>query len=240
MSHRNQAGIAHLIPLIAVVFILVAVAGVYVVKNQPDKPLTSQSTIESPSLNQPIPADLLPVSKVRELTAVEKPDAVVSSVELDNEDGIFVYKVKLADGSVLRFNAKTGAISNKTDKVESENKATLPVGSQPSVNFDKAREVALARNPGGTIAKIELESEEGLLVYSVRFVDDARVDVSAANGSVVRFKPGSASPASSGGGSDDNAQDDDSSHGGSNNSGSSSSSDSSSGREGRGASSDDN
>jgi uncharacterized membrane protein YkoI len=187
---NNQDGFAHLlIPLLAVVIIGVGAAGVYVSKHQAKKTLNSQNDTNKISLSAPLPADLLPVDKVKELATTQKPTSAITGVELQKEEGVFVYKVKLADGTVLSFNAKTGEKVTKTGETELNSTKDISSATKPAISFDKAREVALKQKPGGTISKIELELEEGKLVYSARFTDGARVDVSAADGSVVRTKP---------------------------------------------------
>lgn len=231
---NSQAGIAHLVPLLAVVIVVVVAAGVYIARNQSDSAqlASSQSSTDSSGLNQPLPADLLTVTKVKELAAVQKPDIAIVGVELEQEDGVLVYKVKLADGSVLNLDAKTGKLVTKTEKNSQSNTGEEPLvaGTQPAISFDKAREIALQRKPGGVIRKIELEQENGKLVYSVRFTDDARVDVAASDGSVVREKAGGTSSGSgsnsgsgsSGGSSGDDASDEEGgSHSGRSGSGSS-------------------
>lgn len=57
---------------------------------------------------------------------------------------------------------------------------------QGSVSVDEAKSIAQNVFPDKTIEKVETENEDGVLVYSVRFTDSSRVDVSSSDGSVVR------------------------------------------------------
>lgn len=203
---ENQQGFAHIWVLAVIVVMAISGVGAYVWhQNKTNNKLNSVSSqSEVDNLPSPLPEDLLTAEKVKELALTEKPGATVSGVELENEDGIVVYEVKIADGSRLVFNAQTGKLITKAlqnDKEEVDK--AIPADFKSEITFAKAREIALAQKPGGTVQKIELELEGGVVVYSVRFSDDARVDVNATTGVVVRTKPASSqksapSPSTSG------------------------------------------
>lgn len=227
---QKQSGFAHLALLVIIVaVVLVASVSLYISRSNKSKTLTSAK----PSLETTLPTDLLSISDVKELAAKDASGVALTSVELETEEGTFIYKVKLANGTVLFFNAKTGS---KLTRDAGENEAedgTIPADFVAGISFDKAREIAMNAKSGGVIRKIELESEEGKMVYSVRFTDDARIDVDASNGTIVRTKPaassstptsGSSSNSGSGSsnsgsgsssGSDDSINETESSHGGS-------------------------
>ena len=63
------------------------------------------------------------------------------------------------------------------------------LASQAKVTADQARAAALARFPGATVGKIELDHENGAVVYSVELKDSAGtgqdVKVDATNGTVL-------------------------------------------------------
>ena len=238
---KNESGIVHLALIVAVVVGVVGGTGYMVYKAQGQSSAKNDAAVVPAStLAATIPADVLSADKVRALATAQQPNTAIVGVQLENEHGTLLYKVKLADGKVLTFNAKTGAVVTNTAATELEGTANLPASTTTGITFAKAREIALAQKTG-TVQKIELETEEGVLVYSVRFTDGARVDVSAADGTVVATRTASGtsttvkksddnSNASSG--SDDSANGtetetehstnatDDSSHGGSSNSGS--------------------
>jgi hypothetical protein len=70
-----------------------------------------------------------------------------------------------------------------------ENAASAALAAQAKTTSDQARAAALAKFPGATVGKIELDNENGVLAYSVRLTDSTgkRQDVSvdATNGSVL-------------------------------------------------------
>ncbi len=204
---KNEQGIAHIAVLAVVVAALIGVSGYYVSTKQPKSSSVKNSTslVSSRStLAAPLPADLLSTDKVKELALAQKPGTTVLGVQLESEDGVLVYKVKLSDGSTLSFNAQTGAAVTAADDTELDGAATLPANQTATIDFAKARALALAAHPG-TVQKIELENEEGSLVFSVRFTDGARVAINAVDGSVVRNQSSKDSPSTSSKQSDDSS-----------------------------------
>jgi uncharacterized membrane protein YkoI len=125
------------------------------------------------------------VPHIRELAIKEVPATDIAGIDLENENNAHVYKVKLANGTILSIDAKTGKVLNKD---EHNSSTPIPAAFVPGIDFNKAREVALTQIPSGIIEKIELGAEEGKQVYSVRFVNAGRVDISAVDGAVVRVK----------------------------------------------------
>jgi uncharacterized membrane protein YkoI len=189
---NNQLGFAHpvAIGVFVVTLVVIGFAGYRVINNNDKKQLNS--TEQHVQAEDKLPLDLsevLDVSKVKEL-AIGSSTASVSNLELENEHGQLVYKVKLSDGSMVVLDAKTGAkVTGATHANEVEDEqGTLPADFTVLVSFSKAREIAQAKFPNGTINKIELDVEAGKVVISVRFADKARVDVDATSGAVVRIK----------------------------------------------------
>lgn len=71
----------------------------------------------------------------------------------------------------------------KNGIIKIENETSLPAGS---TTIDQAMGVAQAAFPNKTIRKIEVETEDGAVVISVRFTDNSRVDVRASDGQITR------------------------------------------------------
>lgn len=178
--------------------LLVAVSGYALQSNK-----QSSSRGETISDKLEVPADLSGVLSVADMKSKATADipsgAKIVSVELENEDGSIVYKVRFSDGSIRIYNAKTGAPIVKTvSDDDSANDANL------TVSLQEARNIAAAKRPGQTITKIELETENGVRVYSVRFADGGRVDVNANTGAVVRISNSETSGSSSSSNDDGN------------------------------------
>ncbi|PDW02009.1 PepSY domain-containing protein [Candidatus Viridilinea mediisalina] len=63
---------------------------------------------------------------------------------------------------------------------------TVPMTTAPTA--EEAAAIALNYRGGGTVRKVELEEERGLLVYEVKFIDGGEVYVDANTGQVVYAK----------------------------------------------------
>ena len=192
---KDQRGVAHLAFMGIIVAALVVMVGVYVAKqNQPKKTSSSVSSETlSTELAEPLPSTLLNIDKVKSLAATDAPNIVLAGIELQKDDGKLIYEVKLADGSHLYYDASTGAkITNINNDDETE-ESTLPPNLDLKIDFAKAREIALAKKTDSAVKKIQLEVEDGVVVFSVRFSDGTRIDINAIDGTVVRIKTKAAS-----------------------------------------------
>lgn len=132
------------------------------------------------------------IKSLEDITALAEDNdekATVVSVELEMEDGILVYKIKLSNGAVISFNAVTGAIvaEDSEDKAETDD-ADLSANIATKISIVEAIRIAQAERPGKDVRKVELELEDGELVFSVRFTDKGRVDVSAETGGIVEVR----------------------------------------------------
>jgi uncharacterized membrane protein YkoI len=140
--------------------------------------------------------NLLSFEDVRAIADKDTSNGPITGIELEKEDNGMVYKVKFSDGSIRIYDAKTGkAVS---DSSKEENDDNIPAHFNSNITAAQARSIALKQR-SGTITKIELETEEGVIVYSVRFSDGGRVDVSVANGAVLRVRGASNTDTSSSG-----------------------------------------
>jgi uncharacterized membrane protein YkoI len=183
-SKRNFFSHKYLIPTGAAL-VLVALVGASTYNYGTNK--AEKASLSSVQL----PADLSTVKSIDEIRTLATigliADVHVTGVELKQEDGSLVYKVQFSDGTFKLFDAKTGDLmANPALKTESE----VPVNFVAGVTIDAARTTAQAVFPDKTITKIELESENSVVVYSVRFSDGSRVDISAVDGTVVSSKEG--------------------------------------------------
>jgi prepilin-type N-terminal cleavage/methylation domain-containing protein len=152
--------------------------------NKPTSQLNSQAVLPE-SL-----AGIKSIDEIIALATTEIAERQVLAVELEQEDEALVYSMKLSDGTMLIFDARTGdkVQLKSTDSVETDDDMPLPAGFKPAITFDVAIQTAKAERPGKVVQKVELEQEDGIVVYSVRFSDDGRVDVDATTGSVLRIR----------------------------------------------------
>lgn len=201
--------------LVAALLVVLVVGGFVVYRissTGDDSPVASSQGEEADELAEALPDDL---SGIQSLETVQEDAAGLNvgveivGVELEVEDGVLVYVFHFADGTTVAYDANTGQQvtldDDNDDEFEAENEA-LPAGFVADVSVSEAIRIAKEQRPNSTVEKVELEVEDGEVVYSVRFTDESRVDVSATDGTVERVK------SEDGGGSGDSGSDDDESH----------------------------
>jgi uncharacterized membrane protein YkoI len=64
------------------------------------------------------------------------------------------------------------------------------LAGQAKISAEEAKAAALAANPGASVAKVELDNENGSLVYSVELSNGTDVKVDAGNGAVLHTETG--------------------------------------------------
>lgn len=135
-------------------------------------------------------SDLKPTDEILSLATAEIGTRQILAVELEQEDEGLVYSVKLSDGTVLVFNARTGAKVqlNNPDNPEIDNDKPLPAAFKPAITLQAAVQTAKEKRPSKTVSKVKLELEGGIVVFSVRFSDGGRVDVDALTGDTLRLR----------------------------------------------------
>ncbi|MFJ8235876.1 PepSY domain-containing protein [Ureibacillus sp. NPDC094379] len=128
--------------------------------------------------------------------ALEKVPGKVNEVELENEDGLIVYEFEIVgeDGSEqdLEVDAKTGEIVKvEADDEENDDLSQAELVKQAKITKDEASEKALVQVPG-TVTEVELEDEDGLVVYDVEInAEDGTqqsVQVDAKTGKIVNVE----------------------------------------------------
>ncbi len=175
---------------VIVVLVLAALGGVgyYVVGKQDTK--SSVTTESSTPLATTIPNDLgsvLALDKIEEIAKKDDSTLTTKGIELKTEDGVLVYVVHLSNGKQITYNATSGeqiAISDDDSKDDD----SLPGNLTAKVSLSSAVEIAKKEHPGVAIKEIEVETEDGTLVYRVKFVDEGLVEVDANNGSIMEVK----------------------------------------------------
>ena len=138
---------------------------------------------------EPLPNDLsgiIDVDRLKTIVDEQAPGLTIVDLELKNEDGVLVYEAKLSDGSVIVINATDGTYVTKIEDDENDDEEVPGIQSL-KIDFAAALKTALAQHDG-QVRKIELEVEDGVVVYSVRFTDGFRVDINAEDGGVTRTK----------------------------------------------------
>lgn len=101
----------------------------------------------------------------------EQKPSYVGSIQVPND------QAKEAEGERPEGKKASGANEDKSEQEEAKALAGLA-----KITADQAKEAALAQFPGATVTKVELDDENGYLVYSVQLTDtsdkgqDVKVD----------------------------------------------------------------
>ena len=72
----------------------------------------------------------------------------------------------------------------------SEADEAAALAGQTTITSDEAQAAALAASPGATVVKVELDNENGTLVYSVELNNGSEVKVDAGNGAILYTESG--------------------------------------------------
>jgi uncharacterized membrane protein YkoI len=125
--------------------------------------------------------------------AAEGPDtdAVEEQVEDGQPDGAEVPGAEDA-GPDQQDPSYTGSILIDQTATEgmSEADESAALAGQATLTSDQAQVAALAANPGATVVKVELDNENGTLVYSVELSNGSDVKVDAGNGAILHTDTG--------------------------------------------------
>ncbi|MEM9954977.1 MAG: PepSY domain-containing protein [Chloroflexota bacterium] len=119
------------------------------------------------------------------------PNSVVNDIDLDFEDGILVWDIELDDDTrSVDINALTGEVLDFDSDFSSDSTSnTNAVDSQTAtISSDEAIAIALTIFPNSTVSDIDLDYEDGILVWDIELDGDARdVYVDAQTGNVLEF-----------------------------------------------------
>lgn len=185
----NTKGFSH-VELVIVVVVLGLIGGAsYYVYNK-NNTLNSETTQSETAATKVLPASLdevLSLEKVEEIAKKDDTTLSIKGIELKTEDGLLVYVIHLSNGKELTINATTGDQIALSDD-DGEDDDTLPANLAAKISLTSALAVAKKEHPGVAIEKIEIETEDGILVYRVKFIDEALVEVDANNGSIMEVK----------------------------------------------------
>jgi len=175
-------------------------------QNSP-KAMAVEQTTEAEAQDENV---TLPAGGIDQATAEQKaqasiPGSVVVASELEDEDGVIVYGVEIKTGNAVndvKVNATTGAIlksdqdndkeSKEQNKENNEQELTAD-NTKTSITQEQAKQTAVASVKDGVFQSIELEDEDGVIVYEVEVTVGTNtydVKVDANTGSIVKTDQG--------------------------------------------------
>ena len=170
-----------------------------------DRPTQAQEA--NGDKNQP---GLIKQAKITEAEAtkiaLEKVPGIVKAVELENEDGknVYGFDIVAKDGSQqeVKIDAQTGKVAkveadheekNGKERDDEENDVQIPaeLAKQAKITEAAATKIALEKVPG-TVKAVELEDENGTIVYGFDIVakdgSQQEVKIDAQTGKVAKVE----------------------------------------------------
>ena len=128
--------------------------------------------------------------------ALQKVNGVVTSIELEREDGQVYYEVEVRQkNNDEEFDVHVEATTGKVLGVVADDDDDRQIKKQPShakkqtttISVDHAKKLAL-QAVSGQVVKVEKDREDGVLVYEIKIKTSkgiAEVEIAAANGKLV-------------------------------------------------------
>lgn len=141
-------------------------------------------------------------------SALEKVNGEVVFTELDEDDGMIVYEIKIKDKQDMlhevKVDAKNGKIlmtemedndrdddENEMDEYISDKKEEQQLTKQAKISEKESHNIAL-QEVKGQITDSELDMENGKLVYSIKIIDkqnnEHEIEVDAKTGDILKIE----------------------------------------------------
>jgi len=133
-------------------------------------------------------AEITDIATIQKNALDGKQNTSITGIQLKSEDGKLVYQATLSDGSVLTFDATSGAKLSEEQETTDDTAKSLPANFSGGIGLAKAVEVAKTTVPNSAVRELELEEDDGVLVYRIKFANEAQVDVNATTGAIIRSK----------------------------------------------------
>lgn len=106
---------------------------------------------------------------IKKIVLKEYPNAQITSIEIDSDDGLKEYNIKISTDKVsgeIEINPETGMILERDFDVENSQKVQNNQ-NKTLISVQKVREIALNKIPNAVIEEIELDYEKGRAIYEV-------------------------------------------------------------------------
>lgn len=130
---------------------------------------------EKISVNASSSKPLIGESKCRQLALGKVKNGTIISLTHKVDDGIDIYKVKMTAGNkryTLKFHGRTGALIDYEWELKPSSSSSSN-SSNTQISLEKAKNIALAEVPGGTVVKAEYDVDDGIPVYEIEIVKGA-------------------------------------------------------------------
>lgn len=164
----------------------------YEIDGMPQQTASKTGSIASPTLTW---------QQAKNIALKQVPGATATKLKLDTDDGIMVYDIKLVKNGIeheFHINAETGEISKyEIDNIAktvttTQNNNQTPTTNQTAttITWEQAKKIALEKVPGGKTTKLELDRENGRMVYEIEVVKNGveyDFEIDATTGKIIKY-----------------------------------------------------
>jgi uncharacterized membrane protein YkoI len=136
------------------------------------------------------------LERAQQIALADHDGAVVREAGLEFEGEALVYEITLSGGIEVVIDASSGAVlmveqdddERPRRARDGEGRSTPAAGApllQPTISLEQAQRTALAANADAAVEEVELEFEDGRLVYEVELSNDVDVEIDAVTGEIL-------------------------------------------------------
>ena len=142
--------------------------------------------------------------QARQKALQKVPNATVTDVDLDRDNGVQVYEIELAKGS-KKYDLTYRVSDAKLLEYKWEKISVSASRTRSLISTDKCRQLALNKVPKGTITSISQKTDDGVDVYKVKLTAGNKrytLEYHARTGALIEYKWELTAASSSSGNSD--------------------------------------
>lgn len=152
------------------------------------------------------PSSLISKEKAKEIVLNKIPGASITKLELDEEDGIWLYEgkaklgetvyefeIKADDGSIMEWKSesKNGTASSSSSSSSSSGGTASSSSSSSAITKEQAKSLVLKKIPGATIVELSVDYDDGRKVYEGEAylnTSEYEFEIDAATGNFIKWK----------------------------------------------------
>ncbi|RDW17683.1 PepSY domain-containing protein [Oceanobacillus chungangensis] len=170
--------------------------------NTTSNTLTAENSAQSNEENQSqaeLAKQATVTKEVATKTALDQVPGTIGDIELEDEEGTLIYSIEVTAEDGTKQEVEVDATTGEVVKVEAEDdeeegddeQSQAELAKQATVTKEAATKTALDQVPG-TVGDVELEDENGTVVYSIEVTAEdgtkQEVKVDATSGEVVKVE----------------------------------------------------
>lgn len=160
--------------------------------------------------------DYISIDKIKQIANEKVPNGLITDIDLDNKNNTYIYEVEIFKDNYeydLILNALTGEQISLNSHLEDwgNNKYNIKwdydefdydnfldsklnentLNSSKIITVDKAKKIALQKVPNGLVTKIELDEDDGKIIYEGKIYKDNieyEFEIDAHSGKIIKWE----------------------------------------------------